>query len=63
MITLTPYLDVMRFVALQHEIDLFDRFAIMKYWNEIRTFDVSAATKRPILLTCSFCIGRVGELV
>ena len=60
MITLTPYLDVMRFVALQYEINLFDRFAIMKYWNEIGTFDLSAATKRTDLAEhVHSCIGRL----
>jgi hypothetical protein len=60
MISLTPYLDVMRFIALQHEINLFDRFAIMKYWNEIGTFDLSAATKRTDLAErVHSCIGRL----
>ncbi len=60
MITLTPYLDVMRFVALQYEINLFDRFAIMNYWNEIGTFDLSVATKRTDLAErVHYCIGRL----
>jgi hypothetical protein len=60
MIALTPYLDVMRFVALQHEINLFDRFATMKYWSEIGAFDLSAATKKTDLAErVHDCIGRL----
>lgn len=60
MIALTYYLDIMRFVALQHEINVFDRYAIMKYWNEIGTFDLSAATKRTDLAErVHYCIGRL----
>jgi hypothetical protein len=60
MIALAPYLDVMRFVALQHEIDLFDRFAVMKYWSEIGAFDLSAATKKTDLAErVHDCIGRL----
>jgi hypothetical protein len=60
MIALTSYLDVMRFVALQHEINLFDRFAIMKYWSEIGLFDLSAATKKTDLAErVHDCIGRL----
>jgi hypothetical protein len=40
MITTAPYLDVMRVVAQQHEIPLFDRFAIMHHWNETGQFDL-----------------------
>jgi lysophospholipase L1-like esterase len=60
MINLSPYLDIMRFVALEREINLFDRFAIMKYWNEVGTFDLSAATKRADLAErVHYCIGRL----
>lgn len=40
MITTAPYLDVMRVVAQQHEVPLFDRFAIMHHWNETGQFDL-----------------------
>lgn len=40
MITTAPYLDVMRVVAQQHEVPLFDRFAIMHHWNEAGQFDL-----------------------
>ncbi len=46
MIALGAYADAMRFVALQHEIILFDRFAIMKHWNEVGVFDLTATTKK-----------------
>jgi hypothetical protein len=40
MITPAPYLDNMRVVAQQHDIPLFDRFAIMRQWNETGEFDL-----------------------
>lgn len=40
MITTAPYLDVMRVVAQQHEVPLFDRFAIMHHWNDTGQFDL-----------------------
>jgi hypothetical protein len=45
-IAIDTYADVMRFVALQHEVLLFDRFAIMRHWSEVGTFDLFAATKK-----------------
>jgi hypothetical protein len=46
MIAFGSYADTMRVVALQHEISLFDRFAIMKHWSEHGIFDLYAATKK-----------------
>jgi lysophospholipase L1-like esterase len=46
MIAIHAYADNMRLVSLQREAPLFDRFAIMKQWNELGTFDLYAATKR-----------------
>lgn len=40
MITVAPYLDNMRVSAEQHNIPLFDRFAMMRQWNESGTFDL-----------------------
>jgi len=40
MISVTPYLDNMRVVTQQHDIPLFDRFAIMRQWNEQGDFDL-----------------------
>jgi len=40
LISVPPYLDNMRVVAQQHDIPLFDRFAIMRQWNEQGDFDL-----------------------
>ena len=40
MISAPPYLDNMRVVAQQHDVPLFDRFAIMRQWNESGDFDL-----------------------
>ena len=40
MISAPPYLDNMRVVAQQHDVPLFDRFAIMQHWNESGDFDL-----------------------
>jgi lysophospholipase L1-like esterase len=46
MIGVLPYAEAMRFVALQHEVPLFDRFAVMRQWVELGTFDLVEATKK-----------------
>jgi hypothetical protein len=43
MISMPPYLDNMRVVAQQHEVPLFDRFGIMRYWAESGEFDLFSA--------------------
>ena len=43
MISVPPYLDNMRVVAQQHEVPLFDRFAIMRHWAESGEFDLFSA--------------------
>jgi hypothetical protein len=40
MISMPPYLDNMRVVAQQHDVPLFDRFAIMRHWAESGEFDL-----------------------
>lgn len=40
MISASAYLDNMRVVAQQHDVPLFDRFAIMREWNEAGNFDL-----------------------
>jgi hypothetical protein len=40
MISVPPYLDNIRVVAQQHDVPLFDRFAIMRQWNEQGDFDL-----------------------
>ena len=44
MISVPPYLDNMRVVAQQHDVPLFDRFAIMRQWNDSGDFDLFSAT-------------------
>ena len=45
MIALGTYAEIMRWVAVQHEIPMLDRFAIMKLWGDLGTFDLYSATK------------------
>ena len=47
MIAADVYSENMHGIALEREISLFDRFAIMKEWNDQGTFDLYAATKNP----------------
>lgn len=44
MISVPPYLDNMRVVAQKHDIPLFDRFAIMRHWNDTGDFDLFSPT-------------------
>jgi hypothetical protein len=46
MIAIQSYADNMKLVAQQHDVPLFDRFAIMKQWSELGTFDLYAATRK-----------------
>lgn len=41
----SAYADIMRWVAQQRGALLFDRQALMRYWNEVGAFDLYAATK------------------
>ena len=65
MIALGSYLDAMRFVALQREVLLFDRLAVMKNWNEMGVFDLYTATKKTDTAEkVHDCIGRLlGRLI
>ncbi len=59
-ISLAAYVDVMRFVALQHEISLLDRLAIMKHWSELGTFDLYGPKKSmETAERVHDCIGRL----
>jgi hypothetical protein len=54
-----PYLDNMRVVAQQHDVPLFDRFAIMRQWNESGEFDLfSAAHGIDLAKRVHDCLGR-----
>jgi len=44
MTSLPPYLDNIRVAAQQHGVPLFDRFAIMRHWNEQGDFDLFSTT-------------------
>ncbi len=46
MFNISAYADVMRAIAEQHGALLFDRLAIMHYWNDAGAFDLYAATKK-----------------
>jgi hypothetical protein len=60
MISLGAYVDAMRFIALQREIPLFDRFGLMKDWNDMGVFDLSTATKKiDVAEQVHDCIGRM----
>src|SRR5579885_2465287 len=57
-IALSIYADIVRWVALQHNIPLFDRFEIMKVWADLGTFDLTgAANKLDIAIRVHNCIG------
>jgi len=59
MLDVSAYADVMRRVAQQRNALLFDRLAIMQYWNDIGTFDLYAATKKyDMARRVHECIGR-----
>ena len=44
MTAVPPYLDNIRVVAQEHDVPLFDRFSIMRNWNEQGDFDLFSAT-------------------
>jgi ABC-type amino acid transport substrate-binding protein len=59
MISAGPYADVMRLVAQQHEVALFDRLGIMRHWSDVGAFDLYAAGKDNVLAQrVHDCIGR-----
>ncbi|HTQ83066.1 MAG TPA: SGNH/GDSL hydrolase family protein, partial [Pseudolabrys sp.] len=60
MIALGTYEENMRWVAVQQEIPLFDRFSIMKFWSDQGIFDLYSATKKlDIAERVHNCIGRL----
>ena len=55
-----PYAEALRWVALEHAVNLFDRQAIMRQWSELGTFDLLAATKSlDTAAQVHDCIGRL----
>jgi hypothetical protein len=54
-----PYLDNMRVVAQQHDVPLFDRFAIMRQWNDSGDVDLfSASHGLDLAKRVHDCLGR-----
>jgi hypothetical protein len=59
MISGSPYLDNMRVSAQEHDVPLFDRFAIMHRWNDAGDFDLfSAAHGVELAKRVHACLGR-----
>jgi hypothetical protein len=59
MISAPPYLDNLRVVAQQHDVPLFDRFAIMRQWNDSGDFDLfSASPGLDLAKRVHDCLGR-----
>ncbi|WGS21380.1 MULTISPECIES: SGNH/GDSL hydrolase family protein [unclassified Bradyrhizobium] len=59
MISAPPYLDNMRVVAQQHDVPLFDRFAIMKQWSDAGYFDLfSTSHGVDLAKRVHACLGR-----
>src|SRR3982075_2790952 len=59
MISAPPYLENMRVVAQQHDVPLFDRFAIMRQWNDSGDFDLfSASHGLELAKRVHDCLGR-----
>ncbi len=60
MIALGAYSEYMRWVAVQQEVPVFDRFSVMKTWADLGTFDLHSATKKlDIAARVHDCIGRL----
>lgn len=59
MISGSPYLDNMRVSAQEHDVPLFDRFAIMHHWNDAGDFDLfSSAHGVELAKRVHACLGR-----
>lgn len=60
MLAVTAYADAMRIIAVKREAVLFDRFSIMKRWNESGVFDLYGATRTTnIAERVHGCLGRL----
>jgi hypothetical protein len=59
LLNVSAYADVMHWAAQEHGVVLFDRLAIMRYWNDQGVFDLYAATKKSDMARrVHDCIGR-----
>ena len=64
MISLGPFVESMRWVAQQNEVPLFDRFGVMRHWNENATFDLSGPDRARMAERVHDCIGKlIAELI
>jgi lysophospholipase L1-like esterase len=60
MISPTPYLDNLRVVAQEHDVPLFDRFAMMQNWSDSGEFDLFKAVHGSELAKqVHHCLGHV----
>jgi hypothetical protein len=60
MLAVGAYADAMRIIALQREAILFDRFGIMKRWNEAGVINLYAATRKTdVAEHVHDCLGRL----
>ncbi|MBS0247668.1 MAG: SGNH/GDSL hydrolase family protein [Proteobacteria bacterium] len=60
MIALGIYVENMRWVAVQQEVPVFDRFSLMKAWSDQGTFDFYSATRKlDMAMRVHDCIGRM----
>lgn len=59
-ISTAAYADAIRWVALEHAVNVFDRQGIMRQWSELGTFDLLAPTKTlDTAAKVHDCIGRM----
>jgi hypothetical protein len=59
MVSPASYIDNMRLAAQQHDVPLFDRFAIMQQWNDSGDFDFfSASHGLDLVKRVHDCLGR-----
>jgi hypothetical protein len=59
MISASPYLDSMRVVAQEYNVPLFDRYAIMRHWNDEGDLDLlSASHGLDLAKRVHDCLGR-----
>lgn len=64
MIHLDTYADVMRAVAREREVPLFDRLSLMRYWNDTGEFDLASGTRDNVLATkVHECLGQALALL
>ncbi len=60
MLSVAAYADAMRIVALERELILFDRFTVMRRWNESGVFDLYGATRKTdVAERVHDCLGRL----